>query len=235
MTEHGRGRCGGAGQLRIPEQAVVGQRARPAQQRAGAPVGDHLHVVGAQDLRGGVVVAGRGRMHDRLDVLTSCAQPPGRAPMDGHHSAGIIQAQLGGGELRKQRMHAEPLAALETEQEHVGLLELGEPRRRIRAPEHVIAELHGEAAQDRHAEQERAAVGIKRGEHLLAEVLGDVAMIAAELEHGPTLIIHGAKPEGGEVQRSGPALGSPAQGRDLFLVQARDRRGRRAARSSPPR
>ena len=54
---------------------------------------------------------------------------------------------------------------------------------------------------------ERASLVIERREHFLAQVLDHEALVSPERGHGPARVVDVAKPEPGENERSGPALG----------------------------
>ena len=62
-------------------------------------------------------------------------------------------------------------------------------------------------------------VRVERREHLVAQVLGYVAMPAAELEHGALGVLDRPQPQSGEVQRRWPSLGPVTQNRDLLVVE----------------
>src|SRR5437868_14230933 len=105
-------------------------------------------------------------------------------------------------------MRAEPPPTLEPQHKHLATLQLGEHRRRVRSAEHAIAQLGREPPQHGGLKQERAFVSVKRREHLVAEILGEVPVISSELTHGTTPIVNASKPESREVQRGWPALGT---------------------------
>src|SRR3979411_3232577 len=104
-------------------------------------------------------------------------------------------------------MHPEPLPTLEPPHQNAGKLQIRAHRRRVRAAEHAIAQLGREPPQHGGLKQERAFVSVKRREHLVAEILGEVPVISSELTDGTTAIVNASKPESREVQRGGPALG----------------------------
>ena len=53
----------------------------------------------------------------------------------------------------------------------------------------------------------------------MAQILGHVPMLTAKLEHRAIQIVHGSKPEGGEVQRGRPPLGPTHQVSICVVVQ----------------
>ena len=136
------------------------------------------------------------------------------------HGARLVRGELQFGELREQRVHAIPTAVLEPHHELVGALELGQQRRRIRAVEHAVAELRGEPAEDGRAKHERADVRVERADDLGQEIVGDEALISAELTDGGERIGHATKPERREHERGGPSLRACVQQLDLVVAEA---------------
>ena len=135
--------------------------------------------------------------------------------MDVRRRARIECGELIPGELGEQRVNAIPTPVLQTIEERVGTPEPGEIQLRIVAAERCVAQLGGELTKHRGAQQERSSVLVERGDHLGAQIVGDEAVVTAELTDGFARIIHAAKPQGGEEQRSRPALGPLMQQLDV--------------------
>ena len=74
--------------------------------------------------------------------------------------------------------------------------------------------------EDGHAKQERADVRVERADDLGQEIVGDEALISAELTDGGERIGHATKPERREHERGGPALRACVQQLDLVVAEA---------------
>ena len=131
----------------------------------------------------------------------------------------IERIELEPGKLGEYRVDAKPAAVLESRQEQIRLLELGQDAARIRPIEHAVAELGGESAQHRGAQEERPSVLIERGDHLAAEVVGDESVIAVELARRGVRIVDPAQPVAGEKQRRRPTLSALAEKLDIANCQ----------------
>ena len=83
-------------------------------------------MVRAQHVRDDLVVTRRGCMRDRLHHEPLPSEPPGGAPMDHLRFAWFDQRQTRGRKLGEQRVHPEPLPALEAQHEQIRLLEVAQ-------------------------------------------------------------------------------------------------------------
>jgi hypothetical protein len=116
-------------------------------------------------------------------------------------------------------VHAEPVAVLRSRNEQKRAFELGKPRSRVGAAEHLVAERRGELAQNRECVDERAAIVVERSEYLGAQVPGDEAMAALEPLHRLGRFLELPQPESGEHERGGPPLGARHQRLDVLALQ----------------
>ena len=207
MTGLYRGRRGGNGELRMLKEVLVGERANPSQNRPGESAPDQRHVVLGEQPRNALVVTRRSGVLDRLYRQPLRQQPPGGALMDPCRLARLLRCELSNGELGEQCVDTEPAPSLQPADEQVRALQPGQHGRRIGALEHGVAELGGESAQNRRPLQERASLVVERREHFLAQVLDHEALVSPEPGHGPARVVDVPKPEPGEDERSGPALG----------------------------
>ena len=135
---------------------LIGQRLHPATKRARAAAPDQQQVIFGQEVGDELVVTRRRTMGNRLHGEPARPEPPGGAPMDLTNGSRVVRGELEARELREERMDAIPTAVLEPDHEEVRALELLHEPRGIAAPQHVVGELRGEAAEDRDAQQERA-------------------------------------------------------------------------------
>ena len=74
--------------------------------------------------------------------------------------------------------------------------------------------------EDGRAKHERADVRVERADDLGQEIVGDEALISAELTDGGEGIGHATKPERREHERGGPALRACVQQLDLVVAEA---------------
>ena len=161
------------------------------------------------------MVAGRRGVLGCLHRQSSRRQPARGAPVNLARGVRIERGELEPGELSEYRVHAEPAAVLESRHEQIRLLELGQDGAGIGPIEHAVTELSGETAQHRGAQEECSGVVIERGDHLAAEVVGDEAVIAAELAGRCVRIVDPTQPITGEKQRRRPTLGAFAEKLDV--------------------
>ena len=185
---------------------LVGERLHPATKRPRAPAPDQLQVMLGQHLGDELVVTGGASVFERLVRPPAGPEPPRRASMDLVNGARVLRGEPEAGELREERMDAVPTAVLEPDHEQVRAFELGQEVRRIGAAQHAVGELRGAAAEDRDAEEEGALRRWERIDDLMAQVVGEEAMIPAEPLHRRARILDGAQPESGQQDRGGPTL-----------------------------
>ena len=108
-----------------------------------------------------------------------------------------------------------PASTFKTPDERVAGFQPSKTFLRVGATEHRIAKLGSEFTKDAHPEQKRASFGVERSDDLGREVVGDEVVIAPKRANRIVRIVHAAKPESGEEERSRPALGSLVQQLDL--------------------
>jgi hypothetical protein len=166
-----------------------------------------------------VEVRGRRSVVDRLGRLTVDSEPLGGGPMDLRRGPGVRGGELERRELGEQRVDAVPPALPQPGDEEVGALQRPEHRGRIRAPEHRVAERRGEAAEDRDAQEEAADVVVERTQHLLAQEIGDEAVVPGELADDLRHVVHAAKPDRGELDRGRPSLGPAVEQLELRRLE----------------
>ena len=157
-------------------------------------LGDHL------------VVARRRRMFERLDHQSPLAQPSRRVRVDTRR-----RVRLGVGELRacvlgEQWVDPIPRSSLESLDEEVRMLEIGQDGRRVGAAEDGIAEVGRDLTEDSSSEHERTLVVVHRRHDLSAQVFGEETVIAPEVPDHGVWVTAGPQPETGQDQRGRPAF-----------------------------
>ena len=212
-------RRGGDRQLRVLDELVVRQRAHPANERSAGAISDQGQVTLDEHLRDELVISRGCRMPDRLDRQSTRSEPFGGPAVDPRRRGGVGRGELGLRILGKERVDAKPSASLQPGNEEVGVLELGQLGRRVRALEHGVAEICGELTQDSGALEERAPVIVEGSENLVAQIVGHEALIPSERSHGTDRVVHGPEPEPGQHESGGPPLGALDERFDLRRTQ----------------
>ncbi len=132
--------------------------------------------------------------------------PLGRAPVQGLHRIGVTACQFTAQHVAEEVVEAVPASrAIERQQEEVGLLDLGDHRRRIVPFEDGVAQRGAQALQDRGPKEEgQPALGLLRQE-LLGEEVDDAAVVGRA---GDVVLVGRAEREGCEGDHGGPAFGA---------------------------
>jgi hypothetical protein len=121
-------------------------------------------------------------------------------------------------DVGEQVVVAVPLpAVVERHQEQVGVLQAHEPAPAPRAAGDGVAQRPGESFEDRRLEQEAPDVLGQARQHLLGEVVDDVAVVAGEPRDERPDVVAAPHREGRELQGGDPALGAPVERRDVVL------------------
>ena len=139
------------------------------------------------------------------------AVPGGRPAVQRADARGLGERQLLPEQLREQVVVAVPDAlAVERDEEEVGRLHLAQDPARVLAPGDRVAQGRAEAVEQRGSQEEGADLRGLAAEHLGAEVVHDVAVVARELADELLGVGGSATPEGerGEVETGRPALGA---------------------------
>ena len=110
--------------------------------------------------------------------------------MKSAHRVGLQPFELVPQQLGEQVVVAVPLTpTVERDEEEVRALYFEQPLGCVARLEHVVAERPRHALQDGRAEQEVAHVRVKPVQHLAAQVVDDVAVIACErLDEGARVV-----------------------------------------------
>ena len=203
------------GEHRMLDELLVRQRAHRAEQRARSARSNQRKVAPDEELRDGFVVAGRCSVLCGLHRQALRPEPGGGAGMDRRRGPGLLGLELCPGELGEERVDTKPASVLEAVDEQGRALEPGQQRGGIGAPEHAVAELRREPAENRDVEEERAGVVVERREHLVGQVVDHEAMVAAEVAHRTRCVLGAAQPGTREHERGGPALGPFPEELDL--------------------
>jgi hypothetical protein len=182
----------------------------PAPRERGDPVRrDGLG--GSADVACGDVVAHRVRDQSLLEV------PLGRPAVQ---FGGVAPTELQAQEVGEEVVVAVPLAlAVERDEEEVRALDAPQHLGRVVAPGDGVAQRRAQPIQDARAQQELPHVRRLPVEHLVGEVVDDVAVVAGEARHGRRGIVASAQSQSGEVQAGGPALGALDQAADVVGAQ----------------
>ena len=189
-------------------QHPVGKRLDPAQQRRRPPAADeHQMVLGQQISEQRVVARVAGELggvfgHALVD------EPGGGAPLHRPRRAGLELLEFGDQRPPQQRVVAEPAApaALAAHQK-AGLAQLVDQLLRADPLQHRVAERAVEAAEHRAAPQEGAQLRGQPVDHLVHQVVAQLAVGGGELQRRPTRVGSVAQPERRHVDGGGPAAG----------------------------
>ena len=149
----------------------------------GAAAADRREMVVGDDRGEQLVVTCSRSMLHRLGHEPLVEKPQRRPSMDLQRGAGVACFELALRELGEERMDTKPASVLQTGDQEVRVLERRESRARVGLFEHAVAELGSELAEDRRTQQEQPRRLVEGAENLVVQVIGDEAMIAAELTH----------------------------------------------------
>ena len=135
--------------------------------------------------RPGGVPGGQGVAH-RVVGEAMILTPGGRGPVQARPPAGPLLLQPGAEQIGEQMMVAPPAAHLiQRHQEQAGLFHPLQHRLAIGAAGDRITQPAGQAFQQRGFQQEGAQLLLLAVQHLLGQVVQDVAVAAAERRHEP--------------------------------------------------
>ena len=148
VAQVSRGRGCRCRQHRMFHELLLGEHSREVEECLRLAVPKKVQVIFSQQAGEEFMIPGcRGVMCG----LVGQSQRPkhGRGlPLQSNARARIERLELEPGELREERMHAEPVSVPQPFDEQVRALKLDQLQRRIRAIEHHITELGSEAAQN---------------------------------------------------------------------------------------
>jgi hypothetical protein len=159
---------------------------------------------------------------DRSVDLPVAGEPGGGAAVElAHLVVRRLARQLAAQQVAEQAVVAEPLpAGVERDQEHVRALDLLEQLVRAADLEHPVAQRRAEPGQDRGAHQEPAQLLGLAGEHLLEQVVRQVALLAGEARDELGAVAASLQREAGEVDAGDPALGAVQQQLELAVAES---------------
>ncbi|MDP9207529.1 MAG: hypothetical protein M3O65_03335 [Actinomycetota bacterium] len=157
-------------------------------------------------------LTGRTGMADGLIKIARLPVPGRGPPVQGHQQPRLPAVELHAEQLREQVLIAIPLAPIiQRNQEQIGAFQLlQQPRRPLRL-QHGVAQRAGQALQDRGAQQEPPDGVRLAGQHLRAQVVGDMAVVAMERGDEGAGVLPAAKRQTGQDQPRRPALGPLGQ------------------------
>src|SRR5918996_1548156 len=161
------------------------------------------------------------RVVHRLGGRSLVPVPSRGASVKGRCEARLSQLQLVPEELGEQAVIAVPLAfRVERDEEEVRALDVLEDRCRALAVDDRVAKRTAEALEDRRAQEEVPDLLGLAVEHLRAEVVDDVTLVARKrLDEGPR-VGSPAQRESSEIQACGPTLRPLVQPRHVFWIEA---------------
>ena len=186
------GSCRRHCQLGMFHQLFVRQQLDPTDERMGAAAADRREMVVGDDRGEQLVVTCSSSMLDGLGHQPLVEKPQGSPSMDLQRSAGVACFELGLRKLGEEGMDTEPAPVLQPRDQEVRMLERCESRARIGLFEHAVAEVGSELAEDRRTQQESPRRLVEGAENLVVQVVGDEAMIAAELTHRVVRVLDAA-------------------------------------------
>ena len=161
-------------------------------------------------------LSGRAGVTDGLIQVARLPVPGRGPPVQGRQQPRLPAGELHAEQLREQVMVAIPLASLvERRQEQVRALQFAQQRGRPLGLEDGIAQRSGQALQDRRAQQERPDGVRLADQHLRAQVVGDMAVVAVEGGDEGARVLSAAKRKPSQVQPGRPALGPLGQTLDV--------------------
>ena len=138
-----------------------------------------------QPHRPGRVPGGQGVVH-RVVGEAMLLTPAGRGPVKARNPAGPLLLQAGAEQVGEQVVVAPPAAHLiQRHQEQAGLFHPLQRRLAIGAAGDRITQPAGQAFQHRGFQQEGAQLLLLAVQHLLGQVVQDIAVAAAEGRHEP--------------------------------------------------
>ena len=203
-----RGRGCRHGELRMPDDQARPAASEPNEEACARPASDQSQMVLDQDLGDEFLVAGSGRVHDRLD-----RQPARPEPL----RSTLVDPLGAAGSTRQQRRHAYSANSEWIRNDPLfSSLEINRFERSSSASrdaesvlvERRIAQPRGELAQNRGALKQRARVLVEPGQNLGAEVVSHKTIVSAERLDRRRWILDPPQPQPGEDKRSRPSFGA---------------------------
>ena len=195
---------------------VVGQGAQPALHLGLLPVPADLRHGQLHEGGGPVDVPRQERVLDGVVGETVLLEPVGGARVQDGRDVGLLGEQAGAQHVAEQLVVAEPLPpVVEGDEEEVVALEGAQHRGRVTTVEDGVAQRPAEPVEHRGVQQELAHRGRLVGEHLLDEVVDDVAVVAGEPGDERRDVRAALQRDGGELQGRDPPLGAVLEGLDL--------------------
>ena len=175
---------------------------------------------GRDELRGRRDVPGRGQVVYRVVSGALGLEPRGGPAVERGHETGLGSLQLAAQQLPEQVVVSVPVTrGVEGYQEQVVALDPFESRRGHLALQQGVAQRAAQPAQYGGPEQEGAQIRRLAIEHLSAQVVHDVAVVAGERPDERGRVGAALQRQGGEVEPGGPALGPPVEQRHVLLRQ----------------
>ena len=173
-------------QLGMLHQLFVRQHLGPTYERMGTAAADRREMVVRDDRGEQLVITCSGSMLHGLGHEPLVEKPQGRPSMDLQGGAGVVRFELALRELGEERMDTKPAPVLQTGDQEVRVLERRESRARVGLSEHAVAEVCSELAKNQEqTQQEQPRRLVEGAENLVVQIVGDEAMIAAEVD-GPS-------------------------------------------------
>ena len=205
-----------------PDQ-VLGQLRKPPVNRRPFAVQEEDRVVMLLDQPGGPGhLPGGHRVPDRVIGQPALGVPGGRVTVQSGNPAGLFGLQAGAEEVGEQVVVAPPAAHLiQRHHEQPGPFDLLQQRLAAGPAGDRVAQLPRQPLQHRRLKQERAHLLTLVLEHLLGQVVQDVAVAAGERGDEPADVVLPAQRQGRQLQPGRPALGPRGQRRGGRVRQRR--------------
>ena len=208
-------------QARLGQQQPRPRAGQPGGQRCQPPLQGRAFA--AQEKRVGVpldqphrpdgVPGGQGVPH-RVVGEAMILTPGGRGPVQARNPAGPFLLQAGAEQIGEQMVVPPPTAHLiQWHQEQAGLLHPLQHRLAVGAASDRITQPAGQAFQQRGFQQKGTQLLWLAVQHLLGQVVQDIAVAAAEGRHEPSGIGLPPQRKGSQLQAGHPAFGAGGQRR----------------------
>ena len=212
-----RDRGGEDAEHRAAPHRVVGQRRQPPADLRLLPVPPDLGHRGLDEGRGPVEVPGRQGVSDgRVDQVVLLA-PGAGAPVQQRHEVGLLGQQARPQHVGEQLVVAVPLATVvERHEEEVGAVEVVQHPGCVVGADDGVAQGAAEPVEHRRAQQEVTHRRRLVGEHLLDEVVDDVAVVTGEPGDEARDVRAALQRDGGQLERGDPPLGAVLEGAHLL-------------------
>jgi hypothetical protein len=219
LADDRRGCRGGDRQLGVHHHGVVLELPDPVQQRARVSASREREVLLDENLGNQLEIARGRRMLDRVDRQAARPKPVAGPAMDHGRGGRLAGAQVENGELGEERVDPIPAGPFDTSHEQVRSFELRKVRGRVRTVEHGVAHVGREPAEHRGLEHERTGFLRQPRQDLLAQVVGDEAVVRAEALDGGLDVAGATEPERCKRDGGGPSFGALEEQPDPAPVQ----------------